>query len=145
MTKHDNCCFPLQTRASDKNLKVFKQTEAKEFMAVQVKVFDYDEELFPWITMEETYIDDKDEKRKVRLDVEYRAQFDEVASTVRDLLVKCIRDAERELARAEAAAKMGDKADRSGRFSLFLTEFFFSDFLIKYISTGFPSSICGAT
>ena len=89
-------------------MKVFKQTEANEFLAVQVKVFDYDEELFPWITIEETYIDTNDNKRKVKLDVEYRAQFDEVASTVRDVLVASIMDAEAEAKAAEASARPPD-------------------------------------
>jgi hypothetical protein len=113
MTKYANSAFIayIQNR-SDKKLKVFKQTEADEFMTVQVNVFDYDENLFPWVTPEETYVDEKDDKRKVRLDVEYRAQFDEVASTVRDLVVKCIKAAEKEVAVAEAKAKMGDQVDK---------------------------------
>jgi hypothetical protein len=91
-------------------MKVFKQTEANEFLAVHVKVFDYDEELFPWITIEETYIDPNDNKRKVKLDVEYRAQFDEVASTVRDVLVSSIMAAEAE-ANNKAAEESAKPAD----------------------------------
>jgi ribosomal protein S24E len=69
--------------------------------------------LFPWVTLEETYVDANDnDRRKVKLDVGYRAQFDEVAPTVRDLLVKCIGAAEREVVVAEAKAKMGDHVDK---------------------------------
>jgi hypothetical protein len=46
--------------------------------------------------------------RKVKLDVEYRAQFDEVASTVRDVLLSSIMEAEAEAKAAEESAKLAD-------------------------------------
>ncbi len=58
---------------------------------MKTKVYEFDAARFPWVADEDTYIDSNDDnKKKVTLDVEYRAQLTEVAPKVQDLIIGAI-------------------------------------------------------